>query len=39
MNNAQRIIITGGSGFLGSHLVEKFVGHGMPRENIFVPRR
>ena len=39
MNNAQRIIITGGSGFLGSHLVEKFVGQGMPRANIFVPRR
>jgi GDP-L-fucose synthase len=39
MNNAQKIIITGGSGFLGSHLVEKFVGQGMPRENIFVPRR
>ena len=39
MNNAQRIIITGGSGFLGSHLVEKFVGQGMPRTNIFVPRR
>lgn len=39
MNNSQRIIITGGSGFLGSHLVEKFAREGLPRENIFVPRR
>jgi len=39
MDKKQRIIITGGAGFLGTHLVNKYVAMGLPRENIFVPRR
>jgi GDP-L-fucose synthase len=39
MDTKQRIIVTGGAGFLGTYLVKKFVAMGVPRENIFVPRR
>ena len=32
----KRVVVTGGSGFLGSAVVDKLRGHGY--ENIFVPR-
>jgi len=33
----KKILITGGGGFLGSFLIEKLKGRGVPAENIFVP--
>jgi len=33
----KKIIVTGGAGFLGKHLVKKFIERGVPRENIFIP--
>jgi len=38
MDKTQKIIITGGAGFLGNHLVEKYKKEGLPEENIFIPR-
>lgn len=33
-----RILVTGGSGFLGSHVVERLQGNGLSRDRILVPR-
>jgi len=38
MNKNQKIIITGGAGFLGSHLVKCFIQEGYNKNNIFIPR-
>lgn len=34
----KKIIVTGGSGFLGSYVVEKLMERGCLKENIFIPR-
>lgn len=41
MNNlaTKRLIITGGAGFLGRHVVERLKDRGVPEKNIFIPRR
>ena len=38
MDKNQKIIITGGAGFLGSFLVEKYLKEDFSKENIFIPR-
>jgi len=34
----KKILITGGGGFLGSHVVEKLIARGVPVTNILIPR-
>ncbi len=34
----KKIVITGGAGFLGSHIVEQLYHHGVRDDNLFIPR-
>lgn len=34
----KNILITGANGFLGSHVVEKFLTRGIPKKNLFLPK-
>ena len=37
--SAQRVIVTGGAGFLGTHVVERLGLRGVPDDAVFVPRK
>ena len=34
----KRVLVTGGSGFLGSHVVDEIISHGANRSDVIVPR-
>ncbi|MFG0305060.1 MAG: GDP-L-fucose synthase family protein [Phycisphaerales bacterium JB040] len=36
---SQRVIVTGGAGFLGKHIIDGLHARGVPRDHIVVPRR
>ena len=36
--SSKRILLTGGSGFLGSYVVDELISRGVQRENIVIPR-
>ncbi|MCK4851439.1 MAG: GDP-L-fucose synthase, partial [Phycisphaerae bacterium] len=35
--NQERIVLTGGAGFLGCHLQKELLGRGVPEENLLIP--
>lgn len=37
-SRAKKIVVTGGAGFLGRHVIERLVASGASKESIFVPR-
>ncbi len=38
MITGKKILVTGGAGFLGSHIIDVLKGRGVKAENIFIPR-
>lgn len=38
LSNAKKIVVTGGAGFLGRHVVEELIRNGAKKESILIPR-